>query len=85
MSQQALAPQEDEGFIIFLGSGPAATNINYTTRYAQMLTRDLAKDTAIDKYFTILGFNILKGTPDQSSIMGGIVMKPWKDRNITTT
>ena len=84
MSMKELAPQEDQGFLFYTGSGPAATNINYTTKYAEMFKKDLDDNKDIDKYFSILGFNIIQGTLDQSSIMGGIILKPWGERKEST-
>jgi multidrug efflux pump len=84
MSQKELAPQEDQGFIFFMGNTPAAANINYTTKYTEMFKQAVDKDPTVDKYFTILGFNPMQGILDQSSVMGGVLLKPWGQRKKST-
>jgi len=85
LSQKELAPQEDQGFIFYMGNTPAAANINYTTKYTEMLKQKFDNTPSVNKYFSILGFNPIQGILDQSSIMGGVLLKPWGDRKLSTT
>jgi multidrug efflux pump len=83
-SQKELAPQEDQGFIFYIANAPAAANINYTTKYTEMFKQKLDANPQVDKYFSILGFNVMQGILDQSSVMGGALLKPWGDRKLST-
>jgi multidrug efflux pump len=84
MTQKELAPQEDQGFMFYFGNAPAAANINYTTKYAEMFKQELDKRPDVNKYFAILGFNPMQKILDQSSVMGGVLTKPWDERKLST-
>lgn len=77
-----LAPLEDRGFFITVGSAPNYANIDYTERYSKQLY-DIYKQFPFTRdVFTINGLSF--GNPDVTSSFTGLVLKDWSERKTST-
>jgi multidrug efflux pump len=75
MTQSELAPQEDQSMLWMQGTGPDATNIDYTTKFSSQFVPMLEKEKAV-----LMSF-IINGAEGQNSVIGGIRLKPWSQRS----
>jgi multidrug efflux pump len=78
-SQKQLAPQEDQGFILTIANAPAYSNLNYLTKYTDLLNSVYKKIPSIDHYFIINGF------PNATGAFSAAVLNPWADRSESQT
>ena len=78
-SSSELAPNEDKGFVIADVTGPASANTDYMMAYGRA-THDLVESIPEkDVFFFVSGTDgIYKG-------IGGLVLKPWSQRNRGST
>ena len=75
---EELAPAEDQGSIIGIGSAPEGATIDYTDRYAQQLVGILAAQPESRRYFSFSGFNGVTNT------ITFVTMDDWRDRDRST-
>ena len=71
---EELAPAEDQGLIIGIGSAPEGATIDYTDRYAQQMVELFAEIPEQNRYFSFAGFN---GVTNAISFIG---LKDWDER-----
>lgn len=76
-SKKELAPQEDQGFVWVMGSGPESGNIFYTHTFSKKLNEIAQQHSSLQDYFIINGM----GSPN--TVGSGFLMKPWSDRSMT--
>ena len=72
---EELAPAEDAGLIIGIGSAPEGATIDFTDRYAQQMVDALAELPEQDRFFSFSGFN---GVTNAITFVG---LKDWRDRD----
>lgn len=70
-----LAPAEDQGIMIGIGSAPEGATIDYTDRYAKNIEDIYESIEERDRSFVIVGFN---GVTSAISFVG---FKPWDERS----
>ncbi|NOX70634.1 MAG: efflux RND transporter permease subunit [Gammaproteobacteria bacterium] len=71
---EELAPKEDQGIIIAIGSAPEGSTIEYTDRYARQIEEILASIPEANRFFVIVGFSGV------TSVIGFVGLEPWQDR-----
>ncbi|MDF1655729.1 MAG: efflux RND transporter permease subunit [Coxiellaceae bacterium] len=76
LTPEQLAPQEDQGMIWMMANGPQYANIDYTTKFSNMLGPVIAKNKNSAMYFIINGAD---GGPN--SVIGGVRLKTWSQRD----
>ena len=69
-----VAPTEDRGFIVGIGSGPSNTNLDYTQAATEKFNKEVAEIPEVSAMMTISGFN---GSNGALSI---ISLKDWSER-----
>jgi multidrug efflux pump len=77
-SKTELAPQEDQGVIISLLTASPNATLQQTELYSKQVFEIFKKFPEQDHVFQLNGINGL------NSSIGGIVLKPWDERNRTT-
>ncbi len=70
-----LAPQEDQGLVIGIGTAPEGATIDYTDRYAKQLEQIYDGVEEKNRFFVIVGFNGV------TSAIGFVGLKPWEERD----
>ena len=84
MSPKELAPTEDQGVIFGAISGPANATAEYKSLYGRAVEKVL-----LDTPETALTFQLLLPPSAGAALgfdgFGGMVVKPWKERNRTTS
>ncbi len=74
--QSTLAPQEDQGYIVGIISGPTASNITYTEKYTQRLSQLFSKTPELDRYV------IINGIPNgENSALSFLALQNWDNRH----
>ena len=72
---EELAPAEDAGLIIGIGSAPEGATIDFTDRYAQQMVDALAELPEQNRFFSFSGFN---GVTNAITFVG---LKDWRERD----
>jgi multidrug efflux pump len=72
---EELAPAEDKGLVLGVGSAPEGATIDYTDRYALQMVDILAELPEQSRFFAISGFN---GVTNAITFVG---LKDWRDRD----
>ncbi|MBT6209193.1 MAG: efflux RND transporter permease subunit, partial [Woeseia sp.] len=70
-----LAPQEDQGIVIGIGSAPEGSTIDYTDRYVKQIEDIYDGISERDSSFVMTGFNGV------TSAIGFVGLKPWEERS----
>jgi multidrug efflux pump len=73
-----LAPSEDQGFMIGIGSAPEGATIEYSNRYANQMEEIYLSVPEMERFFVITGFNGV------TSIISFVGMVPWDERERST-
>ena len=71
---EELAPQEDQGMILGIGTAPEGSTIDFTDRYAQQMARDFSKLPEKQMDFSFSGFNGV------TNAIAFVALKDWHDR-----
>ncbi|MFI3246570.1 MAG: efflux RND transporter permease subunit [Ferrimonas sp.] len=74
-NQSELAPTEDQGFILNIGSGPDNANIHYTTTFAREFSEKASQLPEFEMNFMMIGL------PTENGFMSGVGLKPWSERS----
>lgn len=74
-----LAPQEDQGLIITSATGPTSANLAYMQKYMNKIQTIYKSIPAIDTFITLIGM------PITNNAMSFLILKPWHERNISST
>ncbi len=69
-----LAPAEDRGIIMGIGSAPEGATIDYTDRYGKEMENIYEAVPEQNRFFKIIGFNGV------TNAIGFIGLKPWNER-----
>jgi len=72
---EELAPPEDKGLLIGIGSAPEGATIDYTDRYAQQMADIFAELPEQTRFFSISGFN---GVTNAITFVG---LQDWRSRS----
>jgi multidrug efflux pump len=72
---EELAPSEDKGLIIGVGSSPEGATIDFTDRYSQQMVDILAEIPEQNRFFGFSGFS---GVTNSITFVG---LKDWRDRD----
>ena len=76
-TKSALAPTEDQGFILVQGTGPTPANLNYLETFIPQIRNITSTPPQTDHSFVIAGY------PAANQMMSGIILKPWDERKVT--
>jgi multidrug efflux pump len=83
-SKSELAPQEDLGIVLAsLTSAPNAT-LQQTQLYSRQANKEFFKFSETDHTFMIDGVNGSTGVSALNGSIGGMVLKPWDQRKLTS-
>lgn len=72
---EELAPTEDQGFLIGIGSAPEGATIEFTDRYAQKMAALFAELPEQKQFFSFSGFN------DVTNAITFVGLKDWRERD----
>lgn len=76
-SKAELAPQEDQGVLFVVATGPQYANIHYTEKFTQAFNAIYQSFSSLEDYFIINGFDTV------NNVISGFMMKPWNKRHQT--
>lgn len=77
MSQNELAPTEDQGILFYQGLGPQTSTLDYLLENGKEVQERLSKVDGYYEDFMVLGFTA------PNAVFGGLKMKPSAERDIT--
>ncbi len=69
-----LAPTEDRGVILSVGSAPEGATVSYTDRYARMMEHTLAQVPEVERYMVVTGY------PTVSQVISFASLQDWGQR-----
>ncbi len=84
-SRSELAPAEDRGFIIGMGFAAPDASIEHSLRYTDEMYRTIRTLPETGAMFAAVGFDPSGGPPTPSAAFMGWVLKPWSQRQRSTT
>src|SRR5262249_48504617 len=73
-SKQELAPQEDQGIVLYQITGQPNATANQMLKYSQQVFETASKEPEYQQMFQITG------TPALNQGFGGVLFKPWDQR-----
>lgn len=76
-SQNELAPSEDQGFVLYMGTGPQTATLEYLEKYGVQMQQRFETVPGYDETFMLLGML------GPNTVFGGFKMKPWSERDIS--
>ena len=76
-SQSELAPDEDQGIILYLGKAPQSANLDYMEEYGMEMQERFESLPGYEESFMLIGLTGPK------TVFGGFKMKPISEREIT--
>lgn len=76
-SRQELAPQEDQGAVFVMGSGPQTATLKYMEAYTNGIDKIYRSIPGEEDSFVVNGFNGV------NSVISALIMKPWDKRKAT--
>ena len=74
---QELAPKEDEGLIMMIGTAPSNTNLDYIEANMKKVNQVLSKEPAAAASLSLVGI------PNSNQSLGVVPMVPWSKRDIS--
>jgi len=77
LSQNELAPPEDQGILLFMGAAPQTATLEYMEGYGNQMQEIFEELPGYDETFLLIG----RGSAN--SMFGGFKMKPWDEREIS--
>lgn len=75
---EELAPTEDQSFIGVQGQAPTPANLNYLMQFNAPFQNILSSYPEVQNTFLVDGY------PNSNNMFGGMVLKAWDDRDVTT-
>ncbi|HEY1214803.1 MAG TPA: efflux RND transporter permease subunit [Bryobacteraceae bacterium] len=78
-------PSEDEGRLYVTYQLPEASSVTQSTTIMQKLMAIVEKDSAVNHYTAISGFNIVSGGANSNNGSMFVMLKPWEDRKTPNT
>ena len=76
-SRSELAPDEDQGFVMTVGTAAPNATVDETARFAKQITDGYRALPEVGSYFQVVGY------PTPSGSFTGLVLKPWSERQRT--
>jgi len=76
-SQSELAPDEDQGIMLYQGTGPQTANLDYLETYGAEMQERFESLPGYEESFMLLGVN------SPNTIFGGFKMKPINEREVS--
>jgi multidrug efflux pump len=77
MSQNELAPTEDQGILFYQGLGPQTSTLEYLQEHGDEVQKRMATVPGYNEDFMILGIT------GPNAVFGGFKLAPWGDRDIS--
>ena len=77
VSQQELAPTEDQGIVFFQGEGPRTATLEYLDPYAQEMQERMEQ---LPGYYETF---MLMGVTGPNTVFGGFKLAPWQEREVS--
>ncbi|WP_148864200.1 efflux RND transporter permease subunit [Marinobacter fonticola] len=77
LSQNELAPNEDQGILLFQGTGPQTSTLDYLQKYGAEMQSLMEELPGYDETFMLLGVT------SPNAVFGGFKMKPWSEREVS--
>jgi multidrug efflux pump len=77
MSQNELAPTEDQGILFYQGLGPETSTLEYLFDHGQEVQKRMAGVPGYNEDFMILGIT------SPNAVFGGFKLAPWSERKIS--
>ncbi|HKK57647.1 efflux RND transporter permease subunit [Marinobacter sp.] len=77
MSQNELAPTEDQGILFYQGLGPQTSTLEYLQEHGDEVQERMATVPGYNEDFMILGIT------GPNAVFGGFKMAPWSERDIS--
>lgn len=77
MSQNELAPTEDQGILFYQGLGPQTATMDYLTEHGSEVQNRIATVPGYQEDFMIIGITA------PNAVFGGFKMEPWSKRDIS--
>lgn len=77
MSQNELAPTEDQGILFYQGLGPQTSTLDYLQEHGDEVQKRMATVPGYNEDFMILGIT------GPNAVFGGFKMAPWGERDIS--
>ena len=77
MSQNELAPTEDQGILFYQGLGPETSTLDYLYDHGQEVQNRMSEVPGYSEDFMILGIT------SPNAVFGGFKLAPWSEREIT--
>ena len=77
LSQNELAPTEDQGILLYSGTAPQTSTLEYLEKYGQELQARFERLPGYDESFMLLG------ALSPNTVFGGFKLAPWDERDIS--
>ena len=77
LSQNELAPTEDQGILLYQGQAPQTATLEYMQKYGDQLQNRFEQMPGYDESFMLLG------SFGPNTVFGGFKLKPWDERDIS--
>ncbi|MBB3185377.1 multidrug efflux pump [Halomonas fontilapidosi] len=77
MSQNELAPTEDQGILFFQGQGPQTSTLNYLQEGGAEIQQRMSALPGYQEDFMIIGIT------GPNAVFGGFKMAPWSEREVS--
>ncbi|MEP5175756.1 efflux RND transporter permease subunit, partial [Marinobacter alexandrii] len=77
MSQNELAPTEDQGILFYQGLGPQTSTLDYLQEHGDEIQNRMSTLPGYEEDFMIIGFT------GPNAVFGGFKMAPWSERDIS--
>jgi len=77
LSQNELAPNEDQGILLYSGTAPQTATLDYMEVYAEQLQTRFEQLPGYDESFMLLGLQ------SPNTVFGGFKLKPWDEREVS--
>jgi multidrug efflux pump len=77
LSKSELAPNEDQGILLYQGQAPQTATLEYMEKYGDQLQERFEQLPGYDESFMLLG------SFGPNSVFGGFKLKPWDERDVS--
>ncbi|MBB5319793.1 efflux RND transporter permease subunit [Marinobacter oulmenensis] len=77
MSENELAPTEDQGILFYQGLGPQTSTLEYLQEHGDEVQNRMSDIPGYSEDFMILGIT------GPNAVFGGFKLKPWSEREVT--
>lgn len=77
MSENELAPTEDQGILFYQGLGPQTSTLEYLQEHGDEVQSRMSELPGYSEDFMILGIT------GPNAVFGGFKLKPWSERDVT--